>query len=246
MLRENETAATDNVSALTTGFTNPGRDTQTNNGQRENQTPGLISLNNVSQMMSRRQVGAYHTILRKRSISKVLTKVNNDIKICNAELDTYADTCGVNNVACILECTGQVAEVSGFVNSLETIQDIPIVKATVAYDYPESGETIILVINQALYYDNQLDNILLNPNQMRFHGLIVNNIPKHLSQGKSSYSIFIEDETLCIPLNLNGIISYFSVQTPTTSEAEWNPYSNLFQGRESELEGSENNISIKV
>ena len=82
MLRENETAATDNVSTLTTGLTNPGRDTQTNNGQRENQTPGLISLNNVSQIMSRRQVGAYHTILRKRSISKVLTKVNNDIKIC--------------------------------------------------------------------------------------------------------------------------------------------------------------------
>ncbi len=126
----------------------------------------------------------------------------------------------MNNVAKILEYTGEVAEVSGFANPMQTIQDVPIVKAALAYDPPDNGDTIILIINQALYFDDQLDNVLLNPNQMRFHGLIVDDIPKHLSHGKSSHSIHIEEENLRIPLLLNGAISYFSVQTPTQEEIE--------------------------
>jgi len=59
---------------------------------------------------------------------------------------------------------GQVDEVSGFFNSLEVLQDIPIVKAAVAYDDPNTGETYVIIINQALYFGEQLTHILLNPN----------------------------------------------------------------------------------
>jgi hypothetical protein len=89
-------------------------------------------------------------------------------------LDSYADTCSINNIACILEYTGQTAEVTSFASSLQTLQDIPIVNAAVAYEDPESGEVIILIINQALYFGEQLDNILLNPNQMCSCGNVVN------------------------------------------------------------------------
>jgi hypothetical protein len=59
-----------------------------------------------------------------------------------------------------------VAKVSGFANSLESIKDVPVVKATLAYDHPVTGEAILLVINQALYFENQLDHVLLNPNKL--------------------------------------------------------------------------------
>jgi hypothetical protein len=51
-----------------------------------------------------------------------------------------------------------------YFNSLEVLQDIPIVKAAVAYDDPNTGETYVIIINQALYFGEQLTHILLNPN----------------------------------------------------------------------------------
>jgi hypothetical protein len=81
---------------------------------------------------------------------------------CIAELNSHADTCAINNFACVLEYTSKIAEVSGFSPSLDTMTNIPIVKMAVAYDNPQTGETTILVINQALYFDDQLPHLLLN------------------------------------------------------------------------------------
>ncbi len=141
------------------------------------------------------------------------------------------------------------AEVSGFSNAMDSLQDIPIVKAAVAYDHPETGEVIILVINQALYFGDKLTHILLNPNQLRSHNIRVDDVPKHLSS-TSTHSIWVEEESLDIPMVLHGIISYFNVRTPTlqeinncphitlTSEEEWNPYSGHFKELEDEINTS--------
>jgi hypothetical protein len=60
--------------------------------------------------------------------------------LARTALDSHADTCGVKNTAWILEYTNQVAEVSGYANSMEPIQNVPIVKAALAYNHPETGE----------------------------------------------------------------------------------------------------------
>jgi hypothetical protein len=57
--------------------------------------------------------------------------------------------------------------------------NIPIVQAGTAYDDPNTGETIILIINQGLYFGDSLPVTLLNPNQMRMNGLEVDDVPKH-------------------------------------------------------------------
>lgn len=144
-----------------------------------------------------------------------------------------------------MEFTGQFADVSGFANSLNTIQDVPIVKAVLAYDHPETGEVIVLIINQALYFGNQLDEVLLNPNQLHAYGSIVNNVPKHL--GGTSHSISIPDNDLTIPLKLRGIVSYFPARNPSLyeiencptvilmSDSEWNPYDNTFEVKEEQI-----------
>jgi hypothetical protein len=46
----------------------------------------------------------------------------------------------VNNVAKVLENTGHVAKVSSFSGAMGTLQDIPIVKAALAYDNPDNNE----------------------------------------------------------------------------------------------------------
>ncbi len=45
-------------------------------------------------------------------------KTEDEMLHCRAELDSHADTCGVKNVARILEFHGLVTEVSGFSNAM--------------------------------------------------------------------------------------------------------------------------------
>jgi hypothetical protein len=90
--------------------------------------------------MSRRRIGAYHVISKTRAVYQIIANISVNIKESNAELDTHANTYGVNSVSQTLEYTGQVTEVSGFANSLEPLQNIPIVKAAAAYNCPLNEE----------------------------------------------------------------------------------------------------------
>ncbi len=103
-------------------------------------------------------------------------------------------------MARILEYTNQVVEVTGFANSFQPLRDVPIVKAALAYDHPETGEIIILILNQALYFGNQLNEILINPNQLRAYGNIVDDVPKQF--GGTSHSITTPQGDLKIPLKM--------------------------------------------
>jgi hypothetical protein len=80
---------------------------------------------------------------------------------------------------------------------------------------------------------------------MQTHGTVVDDCPKHLSNGKSTHSIITEDGSLTIPLNSHGIMSYFNVRTSSTKEleechtvnltsefVEWEPYSPTFEEEE--------------
>ena len=258
ILRE-EGPQNDDVSTITgTAFqgTNGGvtQSSQTASVSGNTRSIGQVSLDNVGQAFSnRRRLNAITSGTRKvnRSLGSFgsIPQAREEILHCRAELDSHADTCGINHIARVLEISGQVAEVSGFSNAMDSLQDIPIVKAAVAYDHPETGEVIILVINQALYFGDKLTHILLNPNQLRSHNIRVDDVPKHLSS-TSTHSIWVEEESLDIPMVLHGIISYFNVRTPTlqeinncphitlTSEEEWNPYSGHFKELEDEINTS--------
>ncbi len=101
---------------------------------------------------------------------------------CRAEFDTHADTCGVNIVARIISYTGKTAHVSPFTPDLEKIKDVPIVKAAIACDDSMTGKMYVIIIIQVLYFDTALPHILLNSNQMKAHGVQVDDISKHLSK----------------------------------------------------------------
>jgi len=231
LLRETDGSNLNDMSAMTGNSIQLQCGTQASNEQgqvnQNNRQNSAVSHNYVSQAMSRRGFIAYTVMSRRRAINQIIAKMSAEVKQCNAELDSHTNT-------------GQVAEVSRFANSLEPLKNVPVVKAAVAIDNPETGDSAVLVINQALYFGDQLDNVLLNPNQMRFHGVTVNNVPRFLSKGKSRHCITIKEAGLEILLKLNVIISYFPIQTPTnkefqeldlipiTSDVEWNPHSVTF------------------
>jgi len=75
---------------------------------------------------------------------------------------------------------------------------------------------------------------------MRANGLIVEDIPTHLS-ATSSHSIIIREEDTTIPLNLYEIEN--CRQIVLTSEEEWLPYSSHFQELEDQAKGESMNIS---
>jgi hypothetical protein len=137
-----------------------------------------------------------------------------------AELDSRADTCCMGKGFRVVEYSGQTCDVYPYHPTYEPKKGVPIVKAITAFD-DEQGNTVILCFSQVLYFNNELEQSLLNPNQMRWNGLIVDDCPVSLSHdGKSSHSIKIPDESACIPPKLHGCISYISIRLPTQKEME--------------------------
>jgi hypothetical protein len=52
----------------------------------------------------------------------------------------------------------------------------------------ETGEVIVLVMNEALYFGDRLDHTLICPNQLRSFGIVVDDTPKQFSP-TSTHSI---------------------------------------------------------
>jgi hypothetical protein len=228
----NNTAGIDDVSALT----NP---------------TATRTVTDIGERMTRRQrIGAIYSSVRRimQSRQRVTVPEIHTPSMCRAELDSHADTCGVNDTAYILEYTDRVVDVGPFSDEYSPMPEVPIVKAALAYDHPDTGETFILILGQALYFGQKLSNCLINPNQLRANGIIVNDIPQHLARRAgilSTHSIHCGNDSLNIPLLLKGIISYFNVRRPTLEEihncatiqltdhdSEWDPYSPLFEAQE--------------
>jgi len=170
------------------------------------------------------------------------------------ELDSHVDTSVIGNNCCIISYTDKTYQVAPYHPDYNSMQDVPIVQAGIAYDDPETGETLILIINQGLYFGESLPVSLLNPNQMRFNGVEVDDIPKHLARdpAKATHSIYYPEHDICIPLSMCGVISSLPVRKPTvqeikncrwinlTSEADWDPHSDDFAENERRAQENEN------
>ena len=105
------------------------------------------------------------------------------------------------------------------------MKGVLIVKAGTAYNSPNE-RTYIHILNQALFMGDFLDNALLCPNQIRSYGIIVDDVPNHLSPDPSNatHSIYFPNINIRIPLELGGCISRISTRLPTQKdieECEW-------------------------
>ena len=105
-------------------------------------------------------------------------------KTTATKLYSHADSPVVGRYSKILEDTGRKATVSGFTTDLGKPITVPVVNTAVAYDCEVTGKTYILVICNALYFQNMEEN-LIPPFMMRLAGVEVDKCPKFLAKNPS-------------------------------------------------------------
>ena len=147
------------------------------------------------------------------------------------ELDSHADSIVAGKNCIILNYTGKECDVSPYREDYKPIKNVPIVNAATAWQSPITGQVYILVLNEAIWMGDHMDDTLINPNQLRHHGVKVQDDPT------SSYplSIVTEDNEFCMELTMDGTIVHVQTFTPSdndlkncphielTSQHQWDP-----------------------
>ena len=147
------------------------------------------------------------------------------------ELDSHADTTVFGKNFIVLTYTGRECDVMPYTDTYESVKGVPIVSAATAWTCMETNRTYILVINEGLWMGETMQNSLMNPNQLRAFGCIVQDNPY------SGAPLYMEDpdEVVTIPFETAGTNIFVTTRTPTqdeldtcqhvvlTSPREWEP-----------------------
>ena len=141
-------------------------------------------------------------------------------KYGRCELDSHADSIVAGGNCVILSYTGKVCDVAPYRDDYDTIDNVPIVNAATAWQSPNSGQIYILIFNEAIWMGDNMNLTLLNPNQLRHHGVRVQDDPT------SPYplSIVTEDNEFCMELAMAGTIVYFESHSPTENDLRVYPH----------------------
>lgn len=154
---------------------------------------------------------------------------------CRIGADTHADTTCVGKHAYIIsQVMGKSIEAVPFSPSLGTVKNLPVVHAAIAFDDPDSGNTTILLIHNAIFIPD-MDNILLCPDQARENGITVDLTPTKYD-ASATFGLTWSDG-FHIPFFSNGPVPSVNVRRPTeaemrqykihrhlTSTHDWDPY----------------------
>ena len=140
-----------------------------------------------------------------------------------AEIDNHADTSAFGDGALMISMTNQRVTVHPYTSDLGSMQDIQIGTAVLAYDCPLTYQTYILFFPQSLHIPG-MERHLICPAQLRTNNVGINEVPLvHTPQNKRcrlTHSIWTNhpDPQLHIPLEMDGVISFFNVRRPTRAE----------------------------
>ena len=130
-------------------------------------------------------------------------------------------------------------DVSPYRDDYAPIKNVPIVQAATAYQSVYTGQIYILIFNEALWMGDQLDHTLINPNQLRHHGIKVQDNP---TSDEPLY-IMTENSDFNMELKMKGTVIFAETFTPSEKELhncphvvmssphEWNPHTVQFQSQ---------------
>ena len=144
----------------------------------------------------------------------------NIMPLPRTELDSHANIVVMGNHSFSFhEVNNRICEVTHFNLSIGTAKHVPIVGPVVAYNCQYSHKTCILVFKNALYI-TILDYNLIPLFILNEAGLVCNEKPKiHCDNlSHNDHCIFHKEAGLHIPLQLNGIFSFFHSWKPTSKE----------------------------
>lgn len=171
---------------------------------------------------------------RPTAISKVFSS-NKDVAVFNGrvELDSHADTFVAGRNCLLMNYTERVCDVMPYSDDYDAKVAVPIVKAATGFT-SSNGMRYILIFNEAIWMPN-LENSLVNPNQLRDFGVMVQDNPYDkkpmmIQRGDD------DDGGITIGLKSQGTTIFVDTWTPTdqdlkefkhivlTSDHPWNPH----------------------
>ena len=91
-------------------------------------------------------------------------------------MDTHADTCCAGANWTPMHYTGDICEVSPFLNTYTQVQYIPVARCCTVWTDDE-GKEYLLLGDEMLWFGTALENSLINPNHIRAYGLSINDGP---------------------------------------------------------------------
>jgi hypothetical protein len=133
------------------------------------------------------------------------------------EIDNHADTHALGCNFEVLSFTGRVCDVSPFADHYKPIKDVKIVTGVTAWDDPEGTEPIMIIVHEALWLGEIMNDSLLNPNQCRVHGISICDDPfdPHRQIG-----IHDPKTNITIPFKMFGTIVGLETRTPSFMEIQ--------------------------
>ena len=142
------------------------------------------------------------------------------------ELNNHTDTCCAGANCVVLSQTGPKVNVREF-NNKSRVSDVNI--DSVAYaSNSTSGETFIIIVNEALLFVDVMEYSLLSTTQLRSNDIKVDDTPRIFDSTKT-HSLtapmllpddMVSQEMVNIPLRLRGPFSFFDARKPTTGEMQ--------------------------
>ena len=156
----------------------------------------------------------------RRIISKTFrSEPSRDRHYGRTEMDSHADTFVAGRNCTVMTYTERVCDVMPYSDQYEPRTGIPI--ATVATGYTsQTGKSCIIIINEAIVM-HDLEHSLLNPNQFRHFGTVVQDNPYDPHQ---PMEISTPERNLVVALKSSGTTIYFDTWSPTAQDLEQLPH----------------------
>ena len=67
--------------------------------------------------------------------------------------------------------TGKGCDIAPYTDAYEKMKSVPVVQEATSYYNPNTGETMILILNKDIWTSATMDNTLVNPNQFHAYGM---------------------------------------------------------------------------
>jgi hypothetical protein len=134
-------------------------------------------------------------VVRLIDLSRSVGSTRSRLTSLRVELDSHVDTCVVGKNALVIHEHPNIVMVSGFDPS-QPPRRATVVDAAIRYTCCDTGDHLILMINQAIYIP-EVDHCLLCPMQFQINGVEINEVPKFLTQNPttSTHSIRVAVST---------------------------------------------------
>ena len=171
-------------------------------------------LNQTPRRVSRLRTSARRTLASTNVSATSRRSDGTNIVAGRLEMDSHADTIVFGRNFLPLSFTGCECDVSPYTDDYDSIKNIPIATAATAWTCLDTAQTYILVFQEGLWMPDSMPNSLINPNQLRTYGTVVQDKPF------SSSPMYIEDVDgqVLIPLVAQGTTIVVDTRTPTSEE----------------------------